>query len=259
MLYSAMVTATLAACALAAPKITSPAAGASLPVGGGSITVEWEDDGKAPKMSQLASFTLQLIVGGNTEANSKVILGGPTVTLGSATSTDFTGLAAPIAGEYTDGFYFRVISVATQGGTVTTYSDRFTITGMTGTVDPAIKSAVAAAGAAVPATVDATANNAAAAAGDPNANSGVPYAEQTGLIRYAPMQGVPPTKITKKDTKPLYPTSSYKIAVSFLPTPSATKTVTASQTFSADSMENTASPVPGPAGDAQRFLNRWKD
>lgn len=137
--------------------------------------------------------------------------------------------------------YFRVISVATQGGTVTTYSDRFTITGMTGTVDPAIKSAVAAAGAAVPATVDATANNAAAAAGDPNANSGVPYAEQTGLIRYAPMQGVPPTKITKKDTKPLYPTSSYKIAVSFLPTPSATKTVTASQTFSADSMENTVS------------------
>jgi len=70
MLYSALVTATLAACALAAPRITSPAAGASLPVGGGSITVEWEDDGKAPKISQLTSFTLQLVVGGNTEANS---------------------------------------------------------------------------------------------------------------------------------------------------------------------------------------------
>jgi len=138
--------------------------------------------------------------------------------------------------------YFRVISVATQGGTITTYSDRFTITGMTGATDPAIKAAVTAAGTAVPAPVDATANNAAAgAAGDPNANSGVPYAEQTGAIRYAPMQGVPPTKITKKDTKPLYPTSSYKVAVSFLPTPSQTKTVTASQTFSADSMENTVS------------------
>ena len=33
----------------------------------------------------------------------KVILGGQPVTLGSATSTDFTGLAAPIAGEYTNG------------------------------------------------------------------------------------------------------------------------------------------------------------
>lgn len=70
MLYSALVTATLAVCALAAPRITSPAAGASLPVSGGAITVEWEDDGKAPKMSQLASFTLQLVVGGNTDANS---------------------------------------------------------------------------------------------------------------------------------------------------------------------------------------------
>jgi hypothetical protein len=70
MLYSALVTATLAACALAAPKITSPAAGASIPVGGGAITVEWEDDGKAPKLSQLSSFTLQLVVGGNTDANS---------------------------------------------------------------------------------------------------------------------------------------------------------------------------------------------
>ena len=70
MLYSAFVTATLAAYALAAPKITSPAAGASLPVSGGSITVEWEDDGNSPKISQLTSFTLQLIVGGNTDANS---------------------------------------------------------------------------------------------------------------------------------------------------------------------------------------------
>jgi len=132
-------------------------------------------------------------------------------------------------------------SVATQGGTIMTYSDRFTVTGMAGAKDAAIEAGVTAAGATVPATVDSTANNAAAAAGDPNANSGIPYAEQTGLIRYAPMQSVPPTKITKKDTKPLYPTSSYKIAVSFLPTPSATKTVTASQTFSADSMENTVS------------------
>jgi hypothetical protein len=136
-----------------------------------------------------------------------------------------------------------MISIATQGGTVTTYSDRFSITGMTGTTDPAFITAAAAAGTTVPATVDATANDVAAGAGAgaANENSGVPYADQTGLIRYAPMQSVPPTKITKKDTQPLYPTSAYKIATAFLPTPSATKTVTASQTFSADSMENTVS------------------
>lgn len=134
------------------------------------------------------------------------------------------------------------MSVA-EGGLVTTFSDRFTLTGMTGSTLDTYVTAAAAAGTKVPAMVDGVSNNAAAdagAAGDAaNGNSGIPFASQTGLIRYAPMQSVPPTKITKKDTKPLYPTSSVKIAVSFLPTPSATKTQTATQTFSADSMENT--------------------
>jgi hypothetical protein len=153
-------------------------------------------------------------------------------------------ITSDIKALWTDGrirSFFKMISVATQGGQLITYSDRFTVTGMTGSTPQAFQDAALAAGTTVPATEDGTTNDAAAEAGDPNANSGVPYAEQTGLIRYAPMQSVPPTKITKKDTKPLYPTSSYKIAVSFLPTPSATKTVTASQTFSADSMENTVS------------------
>lgn len=70
MLYSSLVAATFAACAFAAPQITSPAAGASLPVADGTITVEWDDDGKAPKTTLLSAFTLQLVVGGNTEANS---------------------------------------------------------------------------------------------------------------------------------------------------------------------------------------------
>lgn len=137
--------------------------------------------------------------------------------------------------------YIKMLAVATEGGTVTTYSDRFSLSGMTGTTAKNYVDAAADAGTKVPETVDATANNADAAAGAANANSGVPLESQTGLMRYAPMQAVPPTKITKKDTKPLYPTSSYKIAVSFLPTPSITKTETASQTFSADSMENTVS------------------
>jgi hypothetical protein len=34
------------------------------------ISVEWKDDGEAPKISALQSFTLQLIVGGNTADDS---------------------------------------------------------------------------------------------------------------------------------------------------------------------------------------------
>lgn len=139
--------------------------------------------------------------------------------------------------------YFKMMSVATEGGQVITYSKRFSLSGMTGTTAPQYVTAAKNAGTAVPENQDQTANN--ADAGSPanaaNPNSGIPLASQTGLMRYAPMQSVPPTKITKKETKPLYPTSAYKVATTFLPTPSVTKTETASQTFSADSMENTVS------------------
>ena len=70
-LRSALVVATLAVSALAAPQLTAPAAGASLPVTAGTtIKVEWKDDGESPKISTLQSFTLQLIVGGNTDTDS---------------------------------------------------------------------------------------------------------------------------------------------------------------------------------------------
>jgi hypothetical protein len=70
-LRSALVAATLAVSALAVPQITVPAAGASLPVTATTqISVEWKDDGEAPKISALQSFTLQLIVGGNTADDS---------------------------------------------------------------------------------------------------------------------------------------------------------------------------------------------
>lgn len=146
------------------------------------------------------------------------------------------------------------MSVATEGGQVITYSPRFSLTGMSGTTEKKYVDAAADAGTKVPSTEDQTANNADAAAGDAAANSGIPLESQTGLMRFAPMQSVPPTKITKKDTKPLYPTSSYKIAVSFLPTPSVTKTQTASQTFSADSMENTVCSPESPCGNASKVM-----
>jgi hypothetical protein len=70
-LRSALVVATLAVSTLAAPQITVPAAGATIPVTAATqIEVTWKDDGEAPKISTLQSFTLQLIVGGNTDTDS---------------------------------------------------------------------------------------------------------------------------------------------------------------------------------------------
>lgn len=46
-------------------QFTSPAAGASIPAG--AITVKWTDSGDSPSLSQLQSYTLTLMVGGQTD------------------------------------------------------------------------------------------------------------------------------------------------------------------------------------------------
>lgn len=55
------------AAVLAYPKFTTPAGGANL--GTGSVTIEWEDSG-SPSIDDLSTYTLQLIVGGNTADDS---------------------------------------------------------------------------------------------------------------------------------------------------------------------------------------------
>lgn len=80
----------------------------------------------------------------------------------------------------------------------------------------------------------------AAGTGDPDQGLfAIPYPEQTGLTKYAPMQSAPPTKITAKDYTPLYPTSAYTIATTWLPPASIVTTITMQPTYSFSSMENT--------------------
>lgn len=53
---------------LADVEFISPAAGASIPAG--AITVTWKDSGRAPAISALQSYTLQILVGGNDPADA---------------------------------------------------------------------------------------------------------------------------------------------------------------------------------------------
>lgn len=137
------------------------------------------------------------------------------------------------------------MSVATVGGTITNFSNRFTLTGMTGVFPAAVvtsnKNIVGTAG---PATINAIANQGGAAAGSIDEGAwGTPYDEQTGPTRYAPMQPIPGTKITATNTAPLWPKSEVPIATTFLP-PLGTKlatTQTQPQTFSVASHHNTVS------------------
>lgn len=222
--------------AFADVEFVTPVAGGS--PAAGTLAVTWKDSGTAPLLSALTTYTLQLIVGGN-DATTQTALTSTTGTV----STDSASLAvaATLAGSTTNGFFLKMISVASEGGTIINYSSRFTITGMTGTTPATAITAVTAldgatAGPATENDVTTDAGTTAAAAGG---EFTVPYNLQTGLTKYAPMQPVPPTKITQKNYTPLYPTSSYSIATTYLPQASIATTMTESQTFSVVSIENT--------------------
>ena len=123
------------------------------------------------------------------------------------------------------------------------YSDRFTVSGMTGTTPPNFANAVPG-GTSGPADVDTLANDVQAGGGAVPAGAagdyGIPYNKQSGSIRYAPMQPFPPTKITKKGKPtPLFPTSAFSIAKTRMPSPVVMTTMTESQTVHAMTMENT--------------------
>lgn len=136
-----------------------------------------------------------------------------------------------------------MLSVAAAGGTVWNYSNRFALTGMTGTFAPEIAANnKLITGTAGPATVNTVVGDAGTppAAGGPLADPwSIPYDMQTGPTKYAPMQPVPPTKISATNTKPLWPTSAVQFAKTFLPIPKEVTTLTQANTFSVLSRPNT--------------------
>lgn len=76
------------------------------------------------------------------------------------------------------------------------------------------------------------------------------------------MQGIPPNKISLKKFSPMFPTSAYTVAKTWMPQPTILTTLTETQTFSVRSSINTAAPQSLPTGNsdpAARFLARWKD
>ncbi|MCJ1367005.1 hypothetical protein MMC16_006136 [Acarospora aff. strigata] len=246
--------------ALADVKFTTPAAGASVPAGG-TFAVEWKDSGTAPSVSDLASYQLFLCAGGNDAVN--FIQLAPITTQGSfGTGNKASGtVQLTIGADVKNAYFLKMISVATAGGTITNYSPRFSLTGMTGTFpDNVLAGLKKVSGTAGPATENnVVAANPGAGAGGQGAGFAVPYTLQTGLTKYAPMQPEPPMKITAKNASPLWPTSSYSVAKTWLPRPSQVTTFTQSVTYSLSSRENTVAPASHPTGDMQKYLNRWKD
>ncbi|KAF1987450.1 hypothetical protein K402DRAFT_392712 [Aulographum hederae CBS 113979] len=252
----------LAACApfvLADVKFTTPRAGASIPVG--TLAIAWAEGSAEPPLSDLTTYSLFLCAGGNEEGTYHDVLAivpnGNFQQGGNAAQGTIT---AGLGGSDKNAYFLRITSTSATGGSVTNFSPRFTLTGMTGGFDAPTKQAIA--GLSGTNGPDTQNNVGAAAAGNTAGATGefaIPFNEQTGLTRYAPMMAVPPTKITMKTKDPLFPKSSVKLATTFLPTATILTTVTAAQTYTPVMKENTVAPVAQPTDDMQKFLNRWKD
>lgn len=115
---------------------------------------------------------------------------------------------------------------------------------MSGKFPPAIKTAAE----DVTGTTGPETLNAIAAVGENNAvnvpegSYAVPYQDQDGPTKYAPMVRHPGTKITAKAPTPQYPTSSVSFFKSNIPPGKQKTTQTLSQTFVVSSVENQVCP-----------------
>ncbi|KPI37440.1 uncharacterized protein AB675_10338 [Cyphellophora attinorum] len=132
----------------------------------------------------------------------------------------------------------------------------------TDTPTPTPTPAKPAVAAAPPAAVNPAAVAPPADANIPAASFSIPFDEQTGTLRYAPMPKKPGTKITVKDQTMLYPTSAYNIFMTNQPAGSVVQTYTQPATYasvvSREATEIAAAPAPADA-NMQKFLNRWRD
>ncbi|KAJ5696338.1 hypothetical protein N7536_006750 [Penicillium majusculum] len=89
----------------------------------------------------------------------------------------------------------------------------------------------------------------------------VPYGEQTGSIKYAPMPKSAGTAVATRSATPQYPPFPFSIATAYLGAPTVQYTDTAFATWTANTIENTAAPAPAPTLDKrmQNWLDRWSD
>jgi hypothetical protein len=233
---------------LADVQFTSPKAGSS--ESGLELTIEWKDSGDDPPISALVTYQMFLCAGGNTDSSyiqlATLVQQGDFADGDSVTATLTAGLGADVENAY----FIKVISAAT-GGVIINFSDRFSLTGMTGVFPAAVTAGLkTVSGTDGPATVNqiSSPQNAVPAAGAAPAGGPeyeVPYTAQTAPIRYAPMPPMAATKITAKGgAKPLWPTSAYTVYKTNAGLPNAITTNTAVLTFSVVSREATVSQRP---------------
>lgn len=108
-------------------ELTSPASGSSL--AGGAVTLEWQDSGANPALVAIKAADIVLCTGTDAAVQTLYTLAG-SVAMGTISSLSVT---IPLTIGATGQYFLKFVETTAEGNVLTTYSDRFTLTGMTGT------------------------------------------------------------------------------------------------------------------------------
>ncbi|KAE8348342.1 hypothetical protein BDV28DRAFT_96966 [Aspergillus coremiiformis] len=237
--------------AVADIEFTAPTRGTVMK-SGDVVTAYWKDSGKPPRISELVQYDLYLCASGESLGSQEdiaVLVKDGTFARGNSVSFRI----GEEVGSNEPNKYFLKMIASGPDVLVINYSQRFTLTDMTSAFS-SIR------GSGISFTNEGHEQQELRKRQADGAYT-IPYQLQSGPTRYAPMAKKPASIIpTDKSPTPQFPTSAYDIATTYLPVPTVQTTVSASLTYSASSIENTASPAPHPHDERmKRFLERWKD
>lgn len=216
-------------------QILGPDSSSEFTASNGKITIplKWDDDTTLPSLSDVDSMTFVLCTGPSGKIKALDTIKAISMSdLGSGSyNAEFDASVA------SDGlFYVQIYAPLTGGnGKIIQYTPRIILNGMTGSYEPT--------------------GNGPPPPGQVNANDdslisksfAVPYTEQTGRIRYAPMQMQPGSTVTAKTWSRRFPTSAVTYYKSAAGQPIVKSTITPGWSYTMSSLVNMATPAPFPS------------
>ncbi|KAG2736515.1 hypothetical protein G9P44_000605 [Scheffersomyces stipitis] len=226
--------------------ITAPKEGDSFSGSGGSASfkVSWDDDSSDSSdqfsLSDVTSYTVLLCTNTNTEIQCDQT--NPLVKAQAISSKSVT-VNVP-ASSFPNGYYFIQIYTVFKTKSVSIhYSDRFRLTGMSGTSVASLIYTIDGLGpAAQTDDVEAGATTYASSL------FSIPYTMQTtSTKRFAPMQTQPGSKVTATTWSIKYPTSAVTYYTTKGPKPVVMSTITPGWDYTPTSLPNAASVAPYPS------------
>ncbi|RLV91279.1 Cell wall synthesis protein KRE9 [Spathaspora sp. JA1] len=210
--------------------------------GAASVDIAWKDDSSDSSdqmsLANVKTYTIILCTGPDARGSIQCLQTAPLVPPGPIPSKKTT--VSIKQGLVPNGYYyFQIYTTFTSGGDTIHYSPRFQLTGMDGTTGTL----------AVTVTGDVPGPQVQGFNAAANINSAwftIPYTEQTGRTRYAPMQTQPGSQVTATTWTMRYPTSSVSYFTTRVQSPVVYSTITPGWDYTAESAVNYATVAPYP-------------